>query len=140
VHLPPPVGVNAHGHGGDGRAEVKCTPLSMRVAGGRGIVDSKSARTPGSATSYGLITGIAGAERAEWPRPYSRVVASARGRQESHDRPVRHRDDRPDRGHRLHSLAVAAPVTQVIMLEGNGEYVQTARMGDVARGGAGADR
>jgi hypothetical protein len=38
------------------------------------------------------------------------------------------------------SLAVAAPVTQVIMLEGNGEYVQTARMGDAGRGGAGADR
>jgi hypothetical protein len=38
------------------------------------------------------------------------------------------------------SLAVAAPVTQVIKLEGNGEYAQTARMGDVGRGGAGADR
>ena len=38
------------------------------------------------------------------------------------------------------SLAVAAPVTQVIMLEGNGEYEQTARMGDAGRGGAGTDR
>ena len=38
------------------------------------------------------------------------------------------------------SLAVAAPVTQVTMLEVNGEYVQTARMDDVGRGGAGADR
>lgn len=38
------------------------------------------------------------------------------------------------------SLAVAAPVTQVIMLEGNGEHVHTARMGGTGRGGAGADR
>jgi hypothetical protein len=37
------------------------------------------------------------------------------------------------------SLAVAAPVTHLIMLEVNGEYVQTARMGDVGRG-ASADR
>lgn len=86
---------------GDGHEKAKCTicPCGRPVAG---IVDSESARKPGSATPYGRITGVAGAERAEWPRPYSRVVASARGRQESHDRPVRHPDDRLDRGHRLH--------------------------------------
>jgi hypothetical protein len=65
-------------------------------------VDSASARKPKSAISYRRITGNPADERAEWPRPYSRVVASARGRQESHDRPVRHPDGRPGRGHRLH--------------------------------------
>jgi hypothetical protein len=85
--------------------------LSTRQAGGGGIVDSDSARRPGSATSYRPITGNPWAERAEWPGPYSRVVASARGRQESHDRPVRFRLTVRIVVTAFISLAVAAPVT-----------------------------
>jgi len=83
--------------------------LSARRADGRDERDAGTGLAPGgadrrrrkSANSYRRITGSPWAERGEWPRTYSRVVASARGRQE-HDRPVRHPDDRPARGHRLH--------------------------------------
>jgi hypothetical protein len=67
-------------------------------------------------------------------------VASARGRQESHDRPVRHPDDRPAVVTAFISLAVAAPVTHLIMLDGDGEHAQRVRMDGDGRRGAGAHR
>jgi hypothetical protein len=88
--------------------------LSKRRAS-RGASWTPQAREARIKISYRGITGNPLGERTEWPGPYSQVVASARGRQESHDRPVRHPDDRPAVVTAFISLAVAAPVTYLIM-------------------------